>query len=213
MSKNLKIIFLGAPGSGKGTVAEKLIKDYDIVHLSTGAIFREELTNNGLLSEKINSYLEKGELVPDEITNELVMNKINNIHDNRSIILDGYPRNVDQAKFLDTFFKVDYAIYLKISDEVVIKRIAGRMTCPTCNKIYNEHFKAPKESGICDIDKSLLVKRSDDNPETIKNRLKTYYDSTFPLIDFYKNKNCLVELDSGIESDEVIKNIKKLISF
>ena len=123
MSKKLKIIFLGAPGSGNGTVAEKQIKEYDIVHLSTGAIIKEELTNIGLLSEKLNSYLEKGELVPDEITNELLKNKINNIHANRSIILDGYPRNVDQAKFLDTFFKVDYAIYLKISDEVVIKRI------------------------------------------------------------------------------------------
>ena len=112
MSKELKIIFVGAPGSGEGTVAEKLSKDYDIVHLSTGAIVREELTNNGPLSEKINSYLVKGELVPDEITNELVKNKINNIHDNRSIILDGYPRNVDHAKFLDTFFKVDYAIFI-----------------------------------------------------------------------------------------------------
>ncbi|MGL5640323.1 MAG: adenylate kinase family protein [Mycoplasmoidaceae bacterium] len=213
MIKNLKMIILGAPGSGKGTVAEKLVKKHDILHLSTGEIFREELNNKGPLSEKINSYLEKGDLVPDEITNELLKNKLKNIVNNKNIILDGYPRNVEQAKFLDTFFKVDYAIYLKISDDIVIKRIAGRMTCPTCNKIYNEHFMPPKEKGICDLDKTTLVKRSDDNPETIKNRLKNYYESTFPLVEFYKNKNCLFEMDSGMESDEVAKNIERKISF
>ncbi|MGL5246058.1 MAG: adenylate kinase family protein [Mycoplasmoidaceae bacterium] len=213
MSKNLKIIILGAPGSGKGTIAEKLVKQHNILHLSTGEIFREELSNKGPLFEKINSYLEKGDLVPDEITNELVKKKLKNIADSKNIILDGYPRNIEQAKFLDTFFKVDYAIYLKISDDIVIKRILGRMTCPTCNKIYNEHFMIPKEKGICDIDKTILVKRSDDNEETIKNRLKNYYESTFPLVEFYENKNCLFEMDSGIESDEVVKNLEKKISF
>ncbi len=207
--KKYKILLLGAPGSGKGTISSLLTTKFNFIHLSTGDMFREELDGKGPLSEKINFFLEKGILVTDEITNELVKNKLNSLsNDNRSIILDGYPRNLNQAIFLESYFELSHVFYLNVDEDLIIKRITGRMNCPICKKNYNEYFMPPKVIGKCDNDGTNLTKRKDDNFETLKTRLDTYKELTFPLVDYYKNKNFLFNVNVEDDLDKIIESIK-----
>lgn len=207
------IVLMGAPGSGKGTVSSFLSKKHNFEHISTGDLIRNEIKSGGDLARKINEITLEGKLVPDEIINEILRkNILEKIKQNKSIVLDGYPRNVDQAKFLEGIVKVDYVINIDVDLDIITKRIIGRRTCSKCNTIYNIYFNKPKNENICDNDGSILSQRVDDNEETIKNRINVYKKNSNSLEEYYKEKGIFYEIDGNCGSEEVEVKIEKTLN-
>lgn len=185
----IKIILLGAPGSGKGTLAQKLV-NHHFVQISTGDLFRKKLSEDTPEAHQIQKIINKGELIPDEITNNLAREAIiDALNKKQNIILDGYPRTIEQAKYLANVVKIDYVILLSVNEKVLFERITGRVSCKQCNRIYNEFTNPPKEKGICDNCHIALFKRRDDNQESFQIRMDEYKKKTAPLINFYKNNH------------------------
>lgn len=218
----MNIVMLGKPGSGKGTVGKILTKKLNIVHISSGDLFRDYIKEAGDIGEEIQSYIAKGELVPDELTIKFVEQRLNEPDCQNGVILDGYPRTVGQAEALDGFFegkgkKVDIAINLDLSDEDIIERTAKRVTCSnkSCGEIYNLEFKKPVQEGICDVCGSILIQRDDDKPETIRKRLETYQKNTGVLVDYYKEKGVLhtehLSIHSGRNSEDVAEDVINML--
>ena len=196
------IIMLGAPGTGKGTIGNELCKKYNLVHLATGDIFRDEIKRETELGKKANEYISKGELVPDEITIAMVEGKLDRLE---NVLLDGFPRTIPQAEALDKYLKennkeITAVINLKVPDEDIIKRTSSRVICSNkeCGASFNTIFMPPKVEGICDVCGSPLIKRKDDEPETIKERLNVYYKNTEPLIEYYTKAGLLEGIDINI---------------
>lgn len=204
-----QIVFLGKPGAGKGTVAAEIAKQYRLIHVSTGNIFREEIASKSKLGLKVVSIVESGQYVPDDITNEIVRKKINSLlQDKKTFMLDGFPRTEEQAKFLDTIDNLKYnVVMLDVSQELIIKRLSGRRQCPNCQANYHIYFKPSKVENICDLCNHELTKRKDDSEESIKTRLQLYDEQTKPVIDYYKNKNNLFVVDGSLEPNEITKII------
>ena len=191
------IIMLGAPGTGKGTVAGILTGALNIPQISTGDIFRQQISEGTELGKLADSYISKGHLVPDEVTVQLVEARLSQDDVKNGAILDGFPRTVKQAKELDRILaklneKVNIAINLETPEQEIIDRIVNRRVCSNCKAIYNLLLNPPKDGSRCDKCGGELIQRKDDNEETIKRRLKTYFDQTSPLIEFYKNKQVLI---------------------
>ncbi len=210
---NKNIIFLGMPGSGKGTISSILEKKANITQVSTGDIFREEIKNKTKLGLEVQKIVESGAYVPDDITNEIVKNKINSLNEsNKKFILDGFPRTVMQAEFLDSLNFENYVvIYLDVDVEIVINRLSQRYFCSKCKKSYNlTNFKSSKHP-YCENDDNELIQRADDQPEAVKKRLDVYNQQTKPLIDFYKNKNKLFTIYSDGNIDEISNKILDII--
>lgn len=207
----MKIILLGAPGSGKGTISELLIKKNNYEHISTGNLFRQAIQNQDELSIKIRDILNSGKLVDDSITNEIAKKAILSIQEKTSnFILDGYPRNINQAKFLNNILEIDKVFYLDIDREKLINRIVGRRICLNCNAIYNINtFPKPKINDHCDVCNSVLVQRKDDSLETANKRINLYLEETHPLIDYYASKDKLVKLNVDKNIDEIYLEILK----
>ncbi len=208
-----KLILFGPPGAGKGTFSSQ-IKDVlpDIVHISTGDIFRENLKNETPLGLKAKSYMDKGELVPDDVTIEMVRERLNKEDVKKNgFILDGFPRNTTQAEALSKMQEIDRVILLNVPRDIIIKRILGRYSCLSCNEIYNKYFMKPKKEGICDKcgSKIEFKQRPDDTEETLKNRLEVYEKNTKPLIEYYKNQKLVKEIDYSNKLPE--KKVKKVI--
>ena len=196
------IIMLGAPGTGKGTIGNELCKKYNLVHLATGDIFRDEIKRETELGKKANEYISKGNLVPDEITIAMVEGKLDMLE---NVLLDGFPRTIPQAEALDKYLKeknkkITAVINLKVPDEDIIKRTSSRVICSNkeCGASFNTIFMPPKVEGICDVCGSPLIKRKDDEPETIKERLNVYYKNTEPLIEYYTKAGLLEGIDINI---------------
>jgi len=197
------IIIFGPPGSGKGTFSGRVMKKFpEFKHISTGDIFRENLKNETPLGKKAKEYMEKGELVPDSLTNDLVKNKLNEIEDS-SWILDGYPRNMTQVKFLDKHANIDLFLLLEIPRKVIKERILGRFSCPECGEIYNRYTLPPKKKigdkrWICDKCGAEIEfkQRADDSEETLENRLDVYEENAEPIIKYYKKKGKLKNVDA-----------------
>lgn len=212
------IIMLGAPGSGKGTLAKELSKEYNLVHISTGDIFRENIKNETELGKKANEYISKGQLVPDDLTIDLVKNRLEQEDVKNGAILDGFPRTTHQAEELEKFIKNNnpiqtVAILLDIPDEDLVKRVVNRVICSNkeCGAIYNTEFRKPKVDGICDICGSKLIRRADDNEETVRDRLKVYHDNSKEIIEYYDNENVLFTLHPNIYSETVLEdNLSKV---
>lgn len=203
------IIIFGPPGAGKGTLSSQILKAYpEINHISTGDIFRENLRNQTPLGLKAKDYIDKGELVPDNLTNELVKDKLEKLGD-KPWLLDGYPRNLNQAKALSKITKIDYVIVLKVDEDIIIKRILGRYSCLNCGEIYNKYFMKPKKEGICDKCGASIKfeQRSDDNEETLRNRLNLYKENATPILDYYRKKGKVKEInyDNKLADTEVKK--------
>ncbi len=212
----MKIIMLGAPGAGKGTQAKMIAETYKLPHVSTGDIFRANIKNNTDLGKEAKTYMDKGELVPDELTVRILLDRVAQADCANGYVLDGFPRTIPQAEVLDAELnklgeKVDYAIDVEVPDENIVKRMSGRRACLKCGATYHIVHIPPKTEGICDACGSELVQRDDDKEETVKNRLAVYHQQTQPLIDFYSNKGVLKTVDGTKDSAEVFEDIKKIL--
>jgi adenylate kinase len=203
----MKLILLGPPGSGKGTVSEKLVKDLKLQHVSAGELLREEVDKQTTIGTQIKKFIEKGDLVPDQFVVEMVKLQVSR-KDN--YILDGFPRTVNQAREINDL-QIDMAIYLEVPEKIVIERFAGRRVCEKGKHGYHIKYLKPKKEGICDVDGTKLVQRKDDNPKIVKERFQVYHSKTQPLINYYKKKGILHTVDGTPAPDEVYESVRKVI--
>lgn len=217
------IVMLGKPGSGKGTVGKMLSESLNIIHISSGELFRSYIKKAVDIGKEIESYVMKGNLVPDELAIKLVEKRLLEDDCKNGVILDGFPRTVVQAEELDRFLKsqnnkIDIAVELALSDKDIIDRIVKRRVCSNkdCREVYNLEFKKPKVEGICDLCGSKLIQREDDSIETVKKRLETYHETSAKLVDYYKEQDLLyavkLNLHSGKTSEDVAKEVKEYLS-
>ena len=212
----MRLLIMGPPGAGKGTHAKLLCKEYNIVHISTGDMFRNAIklgTAEGMIAKQ---FIDKGNLVPDDIVIGIVREKIQENECNNGFLLDGFPRNIEQAKSLDIILdecgvKIDAVLNLQVSDDILIKRISGRRVCSKCGETYHVVNHPPKVEGICDVCGGNLVQRKDDTEETIKTRLKIYNKQTKPLLKYYEKQNLLKNLNGVEDINLLFNNIKKLL--
>ena len=212
----MKIIMLGAPGAGKGTQAKKIAEKYQIPHISTGDIFRANIKNGTELGKKAKTYMDQGLLVPDELVVDLVVDRVGQDDCKNGYVLDGFPRTIPQAEALDAALeklgeKMDYAINVDVPDENIISRMGGRRACVGCGATYHVAYNPPKTENICDSCGEKLILRDDDKPETVKKRLDVYHEQTQPLIDYYRNKGILKDVDGTMEMDAVFQAITEIL--
>ena len=212
----MKIIMLGAPGAGKGTQAKQIADKYGVPHISTGDIFRANIKNGTELGKKAKEYMDQGLLVPDELTCDLVMDRIQQDDCKNGFILDGFPRTIPQAEALTAALekigqKMDYAIDVDVPDENIVNRMSGRRACLNCGATYHIVSIPTKVEGICDRCGSPVVLRDDDKPETVLKRLGVYHDQTQPLIDYYTQSGILKEVDGTIDIDDVFAEIVRIL--
>lgn len=210
------IIMLGPPGAGKGTQASAISRKYSIPHIATGDLFRDEIARGTELGRRIEHYVKSGALVPDELVNEVVRRRIAMQDCKNGFILDGYPRTLAQVKALDEILgelglKVDLVLNLSVSDEAVIKRLSYRRICAKCGRIYHLIFNPPRVDEVCDECGEKLYQRDDDREEVVKRRLRVYYESTEPLVEHYRRRGVLVEVDANGEIEEVEKRIDEVL--
>jgi len=213
----MKIVMLGAPGAGKGTQAIKIADKYDIPHISTGDIFRANIKGGTELGQKAKSYIDKGELVPDEVTIGMLLDRIAQDDCKNGYVLDGFPRTIPQAESLTEALKsqgdqIDFALNIDVPDEAIIERMSGRRACPKCGATYHIVYAPPKTENICDKCGTELIIRSDDKPETVKDRLNVYHQQTEPLIAYYKAAGVLREVDGTQELPKVFEDVVAILS-
>lgn len=206
------IIFLGAPGAGKGTQAAAVAQQLNLVHIASGDLFRQALEQGTKLGIRAKSYMEKGVLVPDEITIQMVLERMAAPDCETGVILDGFPRNLAQAEALDKALiqqskAIDKAVYIKVSEEELLKRLSGRWICRHCQMVYNIIDSPPEVRGKCDRCGGELYQRPDDSAQTVKKRLEVYFAETAPLIDYYARKGKLLQIDGEGSVDEVTRRI------
>lgn len=212
----MKIIMLGAPGAGKGTQAIQIADKYGIPHVSTGDIFRANIKGGTDLGMEAKSYMDKGRLVPDELTVRILLDRVSKDDCKNGYVLDGFPRTIPQAEALDEAVanlgeKIDYAIDIDVPDENIVKRMSGRRACLKCGATYHTEYVPPKKDGICDQCGSELVQRDDDKPETVKARLSVYHEQTQPLIAYYEKKGILHEVDGTKDMQDVFAAVVKVL--
>lgn len=212
----MRIVLLGAPGSGKGTQAKRLSERYGIPQIATGDLLREALASGSELGRKAREAMDAGRLVSDEIVLGIIRERLGRDDAEAGFILDGFPRNTAQAEALDKMLgkleqPLDIALLLEIDPDALIQRLTGRLSCPECGRVYNIYTHPPKIEGQCDRDGTELVHRSDDNESTIENRLRVFESHTRPVIDYYGRKEKLVTVDAEGEIDEVTKRIREAI--
>lgn len=206
----MKLILIGCPGAGKGTQAKKLSKHFDIAHISTGDLLREQIELKTELGKKVTDIMNAGQLVPDEIVTEILSQRIKRDDCKNGYILDGYPRNLSQAEGLSAIIgEVDRVVLIDVDDDIIIERMSGRRGCPKCGQMYHIKYNSPKKDGICDECGSELIQRKDDTEETVKNRLKVYHDTTAPIVDFYDKKGLLLKVSGVGDIDEITSYLIK----
>lgn len=210
----MNLLIVGAPGVGKGTASDRIVEHYHVVHISTGDILRQAIKDNSEVGRLAKDYLDKGLLVPDSIIERIIKERLSKDDVKNGFLFDGYPRTVKQAESLNSILKsintkIDKVINLNVEDEILIKRIEGRRTCPNCGSSYNIYYKLPKTEGVCDTCGSNLIIRSDDNAESMKKRLSEFRTNTQPVIEYYKELNLVIDINGNQEYDEVFADIKK----
>ena len=215
-NEKMKIIMLGAPGAGKGTQAKKIAQKYGIPHISTGDIFRANIKGGTELGKKAKSYMDQGMLVPDAVTIEMLLNRIQEADCRDGYVLDGFPRTIPQAESLTEALNamgdaIDYAIDVAVPDEAIITRMAGRRACLGCGATYHIQYNPPKQEGVCDVCGQELVLRDDDKAETVKKRLDVYHQQTQTLIDYYKKAGVLAAVDGTRDLEEVFQEITAVL--
>ena len=212
----MKIIMLGAPGAGKGTQAKMIADKYSVPHISTGDIFRANIKNGTELGMEAKKYMDQGQLVPDELTVKILLDRVAQDDCKNGYVLDGFPRTIPQANVLDEALnklgeKIDFAVNVDVPDENIIRRMGGRRACVSCGATYHIEHVPPKTEGICDRCNSELILRDDDKPETVKNRLEIYHEQTQPLIEFYEAKGVLKNVDGTVDMNDVFAAIVSIL--
>jgi adenylate kinase len=210
------LIFLGPPGAGKGTQARVVARELGIPHISTGDILREAARKKTSLGLAAKAKMDKGELVPDDVISPIVEERLSRPDCSEGAILDGFPRTIAQAKFLDAMLEraglgKPLVLNIHVAAESVIKRLTGRRICQTCGEIYNVYMNPPRQEGICDKDRGRLVQRADDNEEAIRIRLKAYEKDTLPLIEYYQRENALCQVEGGEEPEAITARLLGLV--
>ncbi len=208
----VRTVLLGPPGAGKGTQAARLVEKYNVPHISTGDIFRENIKNGTELGKKAQEYMNKGELVPDDLVIDIATDRLKRDDCKNGFLLDGFPRTVYQAEKLDEFLKkegvsLDKVIDIEVEDQELVDRLTGRRVCKSCGASYNVKNIPPKEEGVCDKCHGDLEQRADDKEETVLNRIKVYTEQTMPLVDYYKKTDRLVEIDGALGLEVVFQQI------
>ncbi len=212
----ISLVFLGPPGAGKGTYAKEITNKLGIPHISTGDMFRETADSGTDLGKKIKEIMERGDLVPDELVNEMVKERLSREDCKKGFILDGYPRTVAQAEALDNILKemgkeLTAAIFFDVPVDVVVERLTNRRVCPKCGKIYNLKTLPPKVDGVCDVCGSELIQRDDDKEEVVRRRYEVYMDNTYPVVEYYEKKGKLYKIDGTLGVDMVVEEVLKIV--
>ncbi|GEN31995.1 adenylate kinase [Cerasibacillus quisquiliarum] len=212
----MKLILMGLPGAGKGTQAEKISEVYHIPHISTGDMFRLAMKEGTELGKKAKSFMDQGNLVPDEVTIGIVKERLSKDDCKDGFLLDGFPRTIAQAEALEELLEemgtaLDYVLHVNVPKEKLVERLTGRRICPTCGTSYHVLYNPPKQEGICDKDGATLIQRDDDQEATVKNRLQVNIEQSQPLIDFYKKKGYLVDINGDQDIDLVFKDIQTIL--
>lgn len=210
------MVMLGAPGAGKGTQAKQLSEKLGLTHVSSGDLFRENIKNETELGKLASSYMEKGELVPDDVTISMVKDRLSRPDCAKGAILDGFPRTVAQAKALDAMlaelgYQIGLVPYIQVPEAVLMERLTGRWTCRENGHIFHTLFNPPKQPGICDLDGSELYQRPDDKPETVQNRIRVYFNQTAPLIEYYRETGVLKEINGDQEIEKVNQDLLAVV--
>ncbi len=213
--KKTNLIMLGAPGSGKGTRAVALCEVLNVIQVATGDLFRNNIKEQTKLGKLAKSYIDKGELVPDEVTASMVKDRLQQPDAAKGFILDGFPRTIKQAEMLEKILadlgeKISAVVYLDVPDEKIIERISGRVICEKCQAPYHKVFSPSKVEGVCDKCGGKLYTRPDDKPETVKKRLEVFRTTTFPLVDFYRDKGLLVTIPSELSAAGAVADMREL---
>lgn len=216
MNTAMKLILLGPPGAGKGTQAKYIVQEYGIPHISTGDIFRANIKANTPLGIKAKEYIDKGQLVPDEVTIAIVEDRIKQKDCEKGFLLDGFPRTVNQADALNSVleergYKLDFVLNIAANTDALLERITGRRVCLSCGAGYHVKYIAPKVEGICDVCGAKLIQRDDDKEETVKNRLAVYEKQTAPLIDYYEKKGLLRTVNGDNDIEKVFEDIRSIL--
>jgi adenylate kinase len=216
MRRPLRIVMLGPPGSGKGTQAHIISELYGVPVITTGDMLREAAANGTQYGRIADGYMSRGELVPDEIVNGVVGERLGRSDLENGFILDGFPRSTPQAEFLDSYLeehglKLDYVIHVTLDDEAIVKRLSNRRSCPSCGEVYHLVSKPPREEGVCDKCGSELVLRDDDRPSVIRNRLEVYREKTQPLLDRYRDKGIIREVPGDHPIDGLPVLLRKVL--
>ena len=205
----MRLVLLGAPGSGKGTQSNLICSKYNLPHISTGDIFRENIANGTALGKKVQDIISKGNLCPDDLTIEIVKDRLSKEDCKNGFVLDGFPRNLVQATALDNFIEIDKVINFVMDTEEIVRRISGRRVCKNCQETFHTDFIG--DNMVCSKCGGELYVRKDDNPQSIKERLSVYQAQTMPLIDYYTSKGVLVNINSGKQFNEVFEDIAKVL--
>jgi adenylate kinase len=210
----LILILLGPPGAGKGTQAALVSQGAGVAHVATGDLFRENIRNQTELGVQAKAFVDRGELVPDQLTVRMLLDRLDRPDTQKGVLLDGFPRTVDQARALDEALKergqaVDQVLNINVGEEEVVRRLAGRWTCRQCGAVYHQVFSPPKKAGVCDQCGGELYQRDDDKPETVRNRLTVFNQQTAPLIDYYKGQGKLLEVNGEQAADAVGRDLLK----
>ena len=214
------VIMLGAPGAGKGTQAKVIAHNYGVAHVSTGDILRDNVSHSTELGRKAEAIMERGELVPDDLVNPMVSERLGRIDCDRGYVLDGFPRTIVQAEWLDRLLASRafagrvlalIVINFQVSYNQLLQRLTGRRSCPTCGRIYNVYFQPPRREGACDFDDTPLIQRKDDSEEVISERLKSYERHTLPLVDYYRRRGRLFEVNGELPVEQVTAEVLSLI--
>ncbi|EHK2531665.1 TPA: adenylate kinase [Listeria monocytogenes] len=213
----MKLVLMGLPGAGKGTQAEQIVEKYNIPHISTGDMFRAAMKNNTELGRKAKSFMDNGDLVPDEVTNGIVRERLSEDDAKDGFLLDGFPRTVEQAQELENILsdlgtEFDAVINIDVEKDVLMKRLTGRWICRTCGKTYHEIYNPPKVAGKCDLDGGELYQRDDDKKETVEKRLNVNMKQTKPLLDFYSEKGKLHNINGEQEIKDVFVDVEKILA-
>ena len=213
----LNLILLGPPGAGKGTQAERLVDDFDLPYYATGDILRAAVQEGSELGKKAKEYMDRGDLVPDEVIIDVVIDRIDSNEAEDGFLLDGFPRNLEQAHALDRELdrlgrELTAVLLVEVSDDEVIRRLSGRRVCTKNGHLYHVEFDPPKNEGVCDQDGSKLIQRDDDHPDTVKHRLDVYREQTSPLADFYEERGILRRFDGARSTSEVHDHIRATLA-